>query len=175
MPEHAASSLEAVRKSVTVPAAPDRAFELFTGRFGEWWPLATHSVGTDQAVGVSFGAGVGGIILETLADGTTSAWGTVTTWEPPNRVAFSWHAGTPPAEASLVEVTFTRSGPASTLVELVHTGWENRPDGSSARAGYQTGWDPVIDQYARAAAALTQRTAGTSGSARPDGRQPARG
>jgi uncharacterized protein YndB with AHSA1/START domain len=154
MPEPAVGPVAPVRKSVTVPASPDRAFELFTARFGHWWPLATHSVGTDKAVAVSFGAGVGGIILETLADGTTSAWGTVTRWEPPSVVAFTWHAGTPEPEASLVEVTFTPSGPAGTLVELVHSGWENRPDGATARAGYQTGWDPVIEQYARAAAAL---------------------
>jgi|HubBroStandDraft_6_1064221.scaffolds.fasta_scaffold426642_2 hypothetical protein len=156
MPEHAATSIAAVRKSVTVPAAPGRAFELFTTGFGDWWPLATHSVGNDKAVGVAFGAGVGGRIVETLADGTTSAWGTVTRWEPPGRVAFSWHAGTPQAEAGLVEVTFTPSGASSTLVELVHTGWENRLDGAIAREGYQTGWDPVIDRYARAAAALTR-------------------
>jgi uncharacterized protein YndB with AHSA1/START domain len=155
MPDHAASFIEAVRKSVIVPASPDRAFELFTARFGDWWPLATHSVGTDKAAGVSFGAQVGAIILETLADGTTSVWGTITRWDPPDRVAFSWHAGTPEAEAGLVEVTFTPSGPGSTLVELAHTGWENRPDGASARAGYQAGWDPVIECYARAAAALT--------------------
>jgi uncharacterized protein YndB with AHSA1/START domain len=155
MPEHAASSIAAVRKSVTVPATPDRAFELFTARFGDWWPLATHSVGTDKAAAVSFEAGLGGVIVETLADGTTSTWGTVTQWEPPGLVAFSWHAGTPESEAGLVEVSFTPSGPGSTLVELVHTGWENRPDGARARAGYQTGWDPVIDEYKRAAAALT--------------------
>jgi uncharacterized protein YndB with AHSA1/START domain len=153
MPEPAPPAIAAVRKSVTVPASPARAFELFTARFGDWWPLATHSVGADKAAAVSFGAGVGEIILETLADGTTSAWGTVTRWEPPSRVAFTWHAGTPEPQAGLVEVTFTASGPAGTLVELVHTGWQNRPDGATARAGYQTGWDPVIGQYARAAAA----------------------
>lgn len=155
MAETGPSSIEAVRKSVTVPATPDRAFELFTARFGDWWPLATHSVGIDSAVAVSFGAGIGGIIVETLADGTSTIWGTVTSWDPPDQVAFSWHAGTPEAEASLVEVTFTPAGPASTLVELVHTGWENRPDGAIARAGYETGWDKVIDQYARAASRST--------------------
>lgn len=70
-------------------------------------------------------------------------------------MTFSWHAGTPEAEAGLVEVTFTPSGPGCTLVELVHTGWDNRPDGARARASYQTGWDPVIARYAEAAAALT--------------------
>ena len=94
MPEHGTSFIDAVRKSVTVAASPDRAFELFTARFGDWWPLATHSVGLDSAAGVSFGAGVGGIILETLADGSTSAWGTVTSWDPPNRVAPSSRSST---------------------------------------------------------------------------------
>jgi uncharacterized protein YndB with AHSA1/START domain len=154
MPEQGATFIAAVRKSVAVPVSPDRAFELFTAHFGDWWPLDTHSVGIDKAAGVSFGADIGGIIVETLSDGTTSVWGTVTKWEPPDRVAFSWHAGTPEAEAGLVEVTFSASGPDSTLVELVHTGWENRPDGARAREGYQTGWDPVIERYARAAAAL---------------------
>lgn len=70
-------------------------------------------------------------------------------------MTFSWHAGTPEADAGLVEVTLTPTGPGTTLVELVHTGWENRTDGARARAGYQTGWEPVIDRYARAAAALT--------------------
>jgi hypothetical protein len=72
------ATFEPLRKSVTVPVAPQRAFELFTAHVHEWWPLATHSVGAEEAAGVVFGEGVGGIIVETLADGTTSVWGTVT-------------------------------------------------------------------------------------------------
>jgi uncharacterized protein YndB with AHSA1/START domain len=113
MPEQGATFIDAVRKSVTVPASPDRSFELFTARFSEWWPLATHSVGIDNSAGVSFGAGVGGIILETLVDGTTSVWGTVTRWDPPDRVTFSWHAGTPEAEAGLVESLSRPAGQAA--------------------------------------------------------------
>lgn len=141
-----------VRKTVTVPVPPQRAFELFTARFGEWWPLATHSVGEDQAKGVVFGEGIGGRIVESLADGTTSVWGTITSWDPPHSVACTWHAGTPVAEATSVEVTFTPAEEGHTVVELVHSGWENRPDGSAARAGYETGWDPVIKHYIRFAA-----------------------
>jgi len=99
-----------VRKTVPVPVSPQRAFELFTARFGEWWPLATHSVGEDQATGVVFGEGIGGAI---------------------------------------VEVTFTPADEGHTVVELVHSGWENRPDGAAARAGYETGWNPVMKHYAR--------------------------
>jgi uncharacterized protein YndB with AHSA1/START domain len=146
-----ASDITPVRKTVTVPIPPQRAFELFTARFGEWWPLATHSVGADQAVGVVFGAGAGASIVETLADGSTSAWGTITRWDPPHGVAFSWHAGTPPEEATSVKVTFSAGEPGHTVVELVHCGWHHRPDGAAARDGYEAGWNPVIGHYARLA------------------------
>jgi uncharacterized protein YndB with AHSA1/START domain len=150
MPGHL-TSVEPVRKTVTVPATPERAFELFTAGFHEWWPLPTHSVGLERAVSVTFGAGPGGSIVETLADGTTSTWGIVTDWEPPRRVAFTWHAGTPPAEATRVEVTFTAAGPADTVVRLVHSGWERRPDGATVRDGYESGWDPVVASFVAAA------------------------
>ena len=143
---------EPVRKAVTVPAAPPRAFELFTAHIQEWWPLETHSVGAGKAAGIVFGEGAGAEIVETLADGTTSVWGTVTQWEPPHRVAFTWHAGTAKAEATRVEVTFTQDGPGSTVVRLVHSGWERRPDGPSAREGYDSGWEPVIRRFVEAAA-----------------------
>jgi uncharacterized protein YndB with AHSA1/START domain len=148
------TSAEPVCKSVTVPAAAPRAFELFTSHMHEWWPLATHSVGAENALSVSFGEGAGAVILETLADGTTSVWGTVTDWEPPHRVAFTWHAGTADTEASRVEVTFTESAPGSTVVQLVHSGWERRPDGASARENYDSGWEPVVRCFAEAAARL---------------------
>ena len=146
------TSVEPVRKSVTVPTAPQRAFELFTAHIQEWWPLRTHSVGGKGAAGVAFGEGVGGAIVETLADGSTSVWGTITDWEPPHRVAFTWHAGHAEADATHVEVTFTQDGPGGTVVRLVHSGWENRADGAIAREGYDSGWDPVIGSFAETAA-----------------------
>jgi uncharacterized protein YndB with AHSA1/START domain len=154
MPGHL-TSIEPVRKTVTVPAAPQRAFELFTAHIQEWWPLGTHSVGEQRAAGIAFGDGTGAAIIETLADGTTSTWGTITDWEPPHRVAFTWHPGTPPAEATRVEVTFTPDGPGRTVVRLVHSGWEHRPDGASARQGYDSGWEPVIGCFAERAASVS--------------------
>ncbi len=75
------TSAEPVRKSVTVAAAPRRAFELFTTSMHEWWPLATHSVGCEEAVSVTFGQGIGAAIVETLADGTTVVRLTHSGWE----------------------------------------------------------------------------------------------
>jgi len=143
---------EAVRKTVTVPTAPERAFELFTAHIQEWWPLRTHSVGLEHAAGIAFGERAGAAIVETLADGTTSVWGSITDWAPPHNVAFTWHPGRPETDATRVEVTFTEDEPGHTVVRLVHSGWERRRDGASARDGYDTGWEPVIRRFAETAA-----------------------
>lgn len=56
------------------------------------------------------------------------------------------------AEATRVEVTFTEDGPGRTVVLLVHSGWEHRPDAAPAREGYSTGWDQVIGRFTELAA-----------------------
>ncbi|MGF0115925.1 SRPBCC domain-containing protein [Promicromonospora sp. Marseille-Q5078] len=142
---------EVLRKSVVVRHDPGVAFEVFTDRLGEWWPLATHSVGGDRSGGVVLEPGVGGRLVETLADGSPAVWGVVTAWEPPRRVAFTWHPGTPEAEATRVEVTF-RPVEGGTEVELVHAGWARRHDGARARTAYDAGWGIVLGRFVAVAA-----------------------
>ena len=143
------TSLSPVVKRLTLPCNTERAFELFTDRIADWWPLPTHSVGGDQAVSVRIEGRVGGELVETIDDGRTSVWGTVPAWEPPFRVAFTWHPGQSPREATSVEVTFEPQG-SSTLVTLTHQGWATRPDGRAARQSYDTGWDAVLTGFVAA-------------------------
>jgi hypothetical protein len=138
-----------LRKTATVSQTPAEAFALFTEHMAVWWPLASHSVGLDQATSVEVEPGVGGRIIETLRDGTTSVWGTIDVWEPPARIRFSWHPGTPEAEATSVEVLFHASG-AATTVELIHTGWDRRSDAAAMRRQYDSGWDYVFGLFAAA-------------------------
>jgi len=98
----------------------------------------------------------GGQIVETLRDGSTTVWGTVSGWEPPWRVAFSWHPGQPVEDSTQIEVSFTAAG-AVTRVTLIHSGWETRPDGSTARQGYDSGWDVVLAVLSAASAAAPDR------------------
>jgi uncharacterized protein YndB with AHSA1/START domain len=140
------TGLEPLVKELTVPCSVEQAFTLFTRRMAEWWPLERFSVGDTRAVSVDFPTGVGGDIVETLDDGTTAFWGTLTAFEPPSRVSFTWHPGEPVEEATWVEVRFVDIDGA-TQVTLVHDGWSNRPDGESARRGYDTGWDTVLAPY----------------------------
>ena len=145
------AALAPLTKTVVVPCALDRAFELFTSQINAWWPLRTHSVGEDASEQVEMQCRVGGEIVETLADGTTAVWGTLSEWAPPHRVRFSWHPGQLPAEATQVDVAFESDG-SSTRVTLVHSGWQGRLDGTTARHGYDTGWDLVLGGYTAALA-----------------------
>jgi len=88
----------------------------------------------------------GGQIVERAPDGATSLRGTVTRWEPPGALAYSWHPGHAPDRASHVEITFAAVD-GQTLVTVEHTGWEVYADPAAARAEYNQGWPMVLDRY----------------------------
>jgi uncharacterized protein YndB with AHSA1/START domain len=142
--------IEAVRKEVVVPGTRDRAFRIFTEGLGTWWPLLTPSVGAESAVTVTMDGRQGGRIVERVADRTEHVWGTITTWEPPARVEFTWHPGRPDDNPTHIEVTFTTEG-EGTRVVLEHRGWERWTDGARHRENYETGWNPVLTRFVEAA------------------------
>ena len=147
MPE----TLAPVLRAVLVPVAPERAFAAFTGEIADWWPLDSHSVGGRESTGLSMEAGVGGRIVEILGDGTAATWGTITAWDPPDLVAFTWHPGRDPEPATEVSVRFRAEG-GGTRVELEHRGWERLERPQSARDQYRDGWPAVLGAFARAEA-----------------------
>ena len=109
---------------------------------GRWWPLAAgKGVYCDGTVTFADGQ-----IIERSAGGQQALWGTVTRWEPPAVVAFTWHPGREADRTSQVEVTFTAAG-AQTLVRLTHSGWETFDDPAAMRAEYDKGWPAVLGYY----------------------------
>ncbi len=143
-----AETLAPVRKVVRVGWKPDEAFRRFTSGIGAWWPLRSHSVMGENAETVVFEEKLGGRIYERSRSGEESTWGTVTAWEPPHRVAFTWHPGRDPRKPSDIELRFYPEGDGSRL-ELVHSGWESfGPIASKARRGYALGWVYVLRLWA---------------------------
>jgi uncharacterized protein YndB with AHSA1/START domain len=135
-----------VVKSVTVPIPPPAAVERFTAEIHRWWPVATHSMFGAQSAHVGFEARVGGRLFERRRDGEETTWGSVAAWEPPARVAFSWHVGRGPEGAQRVEVTFApEPGGTGTVVTLVHSGWESLGERAvPMRDEYDNGWQLVF-------------------------------
>lgn len=137
-----------VRKTIEVRCTVAEAFCIFTDEIDSWWPLATHSIGADDAEACYFEGREGGRIYETHGDGSIHLWGTVTAWEPPEKVVFTWHPGRDASTAQDVVLRFSEI-PGGTLVELEHRGWESLGEKAQrTRAGYETGWVPVLERYA---------------------------
>ena len=176
-----------VVKQLLVKAPPARAFQRFTAEMGTWWPLRSHSVFEGEADRVTFEGRVGGRIVESTPDGRDSVWGTVRLWDPPRRVAFTWHPGHASEKAQDVEVTFTPEA-GQTRVQLTHTGFERlgKKQGRIASRAYGIGWEYVFGLYGERRG-LLMATLGTLTNmllairawrrpkpARAGGRQPAR-
>jgi uncharacterized protein YndB with AHSA1/START domain len=139
-----------VVKTVTVDCSPENAFLYFTRDFGKWWPGASHSVVAFASEHKESPAFCGlhprlhGKIFERESGGKEHHWGTIILWEPPARVAFTWHPGRPEDAAQTVEVTFSAVS-AGTLVTLTHTGWEKLgADAEAAWKSYNSGWETVF-------------------------------
>jgi uncharacterized protein YndB with AHSA1/START domain len=137
-------ALDAIRKSVVVAAPVDVAWDLFTARMGEWWPLDTHSIGGDEAETVMT---TPERIFERWRDGTEKTWGRMLAWEPPHRLVFTWDISE--RSGNEVEVRFAPEG-NGTRVELEHRAWDSG-DRDSWRS-YHTGWDGVLRRFEEAVA-----------------------
>jgi uncharacterized protein YndB with AHSA1/START domain len=84
--------------------------------------------------------------------GAEHDWGEVLEWEPPHRLAYSWHLRQDRVDATRVEISFAPD-PEGTRVRIVHAGWERLgARGAPLRDRHRRGWSGLIPHYARAAA-----------------------
>jgi uncharacterized protein YndB with AHSA1/START domain len=129
-----------------VTASPAHAFRTWTERLATWWPVAKTVSGAPETL--EFEPHVGGRIVETGPDGAEHTWGEVLAWEPPHRLAFTWHLFFDPAEATEVSVSFEESGEA-TLVRLTQTGFDRLGSaGEARRENTRTAWSMLVREYA---------------------------
>lgn len=128
-----------VKVSVFVAVCQQDAFEVFTQEIDMWWRRGPAYRIAGRARGtLHFELGLGGRIFEAFegAQGpSTFQVGTVTHWEPPQRLAFEWRGvNFKPGESTMVEVTFAEQG-EGTMVSVVHRGWSALPANHPVRHG----------------------------------------
>lgn len=146
----------AIRRAVTVEAAPEVAFAGFTEGIDAWWPREyTWSGPLLQRVGME--PRPGGFCYEVGTSGMRLDWGRLSVWQPPQRLAFSWQVGADrvpepnPAHASQVQVSFRPAAGGRTRVTLVHDGWERHGEGGENyrhRFADSGAWDRMLEAYA---------------------------
>ena len=141
------TTIQPVRRAVTVERPLEDAFRVFTEGLDIWWPVATHSITKNAVETVVMEGCADGRLYERTAGGAENDWGRMLVWEPPRRIAFEWQITGTPTE---VEVRFTPEGDR-TRVDLEHRGFERLEDGAERRESYNNGWVTVLERYAAAA------------------------
>jgi hypothetical protein len=117
------ANADPIQQSIHVDCPFEDAFRLFTEGFGKWWPLAPGSgagLGTQTC---EIEPWVGGRVLERSRSGVEREWGSVTAWNPPGNLEFTWHPGGPKDERQTVSVEFQKEA-EGTRVTLTHRGWQ---------------------------------------------------
>jgi uncharacterized protein YndB with AHSA1/START domain len=138
------SGVEPIVVSIELPVTPARAWAAFTGRFADWWPVATHSLSRDAAARCRLEATPGGALEECLPGGARHRWGTVESVEPGRLLRFTWHPGREPESGQWIDVQFDPAGSGS-RVTLTHGGWEALGEiAPILRREYATGWRSVL-------------------------------
>jgi uncharacterized protein YndB with AHSA1/START domain len=144
-----------VRKSFSVNATPERAFDVFTAKFDSWWPR-THSTGDSPLKQVVLEPRVKGRWYGRLEDGTEADWGDVLAWDPPGRLVLAWRLGADfrydPNLLTEIEVIFTQDG-ARTRVDFEHRGLERMGEkAAETRIALDSdgGWTGILKLYADA-------------------------
>ena len=145
-----------VRKQIVVQAPIDRAFAVFTERFGDFKP-PEHNLLAAPIAETVFEPIVGGNIIDRAMDGSECRWARILAYDPPQRLVFSWDIGpswqieTDPNLTSEVEVRFFTETPNTTRVELEHRhidrhgpGWQAVSDGIDG----DEGWPLYLARYA---------------------------
>jgi uncharacterized protein YndB with AHSA1/START domain len=80
---------EPIRRDITVPVAPARAFEVFTAGMTTWWP-AHHHIGSAPIAEIVVEPREGGRWFTRHEDGTETATGYVRIWDPGRRLVLTW-------------------------------------------------------------------------------------
>jgi uncharacterized protein YndB with AHSA1/START domain len=145
-----------VRRQIVVEAPIDRAFSVFTDRFGDFKPPEHNLLGVAISETV-FEPRVGGHIYDRGVDGSECRWARVLAYEPPHRVVFSWDISpqwqveNDPDNTSEVEVRFVAETPQRTRLELEHRDIDRHGPGWQGVAGGvadESGWLLYLSRYA---------------------------
>ena len=144
------TAIEPVVATVVVPADAATAFEAFTSGMGTWWPMNGFSLGAGRVVALDLEEREGGEVREVWDDGTRRKWADVLAWDPPRTLTLAWGPGGfyDGREPTTVVVTFTETGPGTTELRLVHSGWEVwAAEARATRDDYDGGWIEVLACY----------------------------
>ncbi len=150
------TTIEPIRKQLTVRASQARAFQVFTEGMSQWWNAEYH-IGSEPFATVVVEPREGGRWYERGEGGGECDWGRVLVWDPPARVVLDWQInGSWQFDANLhteLEVRFIAEGSSETRVELEHRGLDALgAEAEGIRAVFDSpgGWFGLLQRFSGA-------------------------
>jgi uncharacterized protein YndB with AHSA1/START domain len=152
-----------IQTDVVVEAPVERAFKVFTEQFDSIKPREHNMLDVDIAESV-FEPHAGGRVYDRGVDGSECQWGRVLTYEPPERIVFTWDISphwqleSDLSHTSEVEVRFVAEASDRTRVELEHRHLDRHGEGwEGLREGVRTdqGWPLYLGRFAEQVAEAT--------------------
>jgi uncharacterized protein YndB with AHSA1/START domain len=148
-------ALAPIRKTITVQATPQHAFEVFTGGMNSWWP-ADYTPFPREAIVIE--PRVGGRWYESGSEGSETTNGKVMQWDPPGRLLLAWQLDGgwkfDPKLVTEVEIRFVGDGNGGTRVDLEHRRIERMGNAAEATdAMLDEGWETLLRRYASSVSA----------------------
>jgi uncharacterized protein YndB with AHSA1/START domain len=144
-------SIAPIVRTVRTKASPERAFDLFVSRVGDWW-LARCSIGAEPFETVVIEPFEGGRWFERDAKGRETEWGKVLAYEAPHRLLLAWQISADwtfdPELLTEVEVTFAPAEGGGAHVTLEHRNLERYGAAAERHAQTLNGWSGLMDAYA---------------------------
>ena len=140
-----------ITKSLRVRAPQRKAFDVFLGGMGRWWPKDHSLLGAPQR-DVVVEPRAGGRWYEIGEDGSEYPWGRVLEWDEPNRALLAWQLNGEwkfdPDFETEVEIRFSADG-EFTLVEFEHRKLEafERTARDGHVMGMDEGWGAILEGY----------------------------
>jgi uncharacterized protein YndB with AHSA1/START domain len=139
---------EPIRREIRVRCSVEHAFAVFTDRLDMWWPAGHRRFPRSR---LRLEGREGGRFFERSETGEEAQLGEVVRWEPPHRLAYTWHPGSD-VGPTLVEIEFSPEGDG-TLVEVIHsegdsglgTRWRERAQ------RFERAWSTVLPAFGRCA------------------------
>jgi uncharacterized protein YndB with AHSA1/START domain len=144
-------SVAPIVKSVTVKAAPEKTFDLFTRKTGTWWK-AGQTLGKHPHQDIVIEPKTGGRWYERDAEGNEVQWGRVLAFEPSHRLLLAWQIDKTfkydPDLVTELEITFTPAAGGGTTVRLEHRNRERFGAGTEKLIGIiKAGWTSHIATF----------------------------
>jgi len=153
--------VDPVRCEIEVPISISEAFKLFTEGFNSWWP-SDYTWSQESLESISLASCENGRCTEVGPNGFQVDWGRVLKCHPSEKIIFTWQISPNrepqpnPQKASVVEVNFTMINLKTTIVSLVHSGFEKHGEGALAyreSLNSDYGWPFILNKYLEVAKA----------------------